>query len=45
MIDPKASKQPKPNTFVDLKRSFGRMAIMPDTICSQEMIERGRMGV
>jgi hypothetical protein len=38
MIDPKASKQPKPNTFVDPKRSSGKMAIMPDTIRSQEMI-------
>jgi hypothetical protein len=39
MIDPKASKQPKPNTFVDPKRSSGKMAIMPDTIHSQEMIK------
>ena len=38
MIDSKASKQPKPNTFVDPKRSSGKMAIMPDTIRSQEMI-------
>ena len=38
MIDPKASKQPKPNTFVDSKRSSGKMAIMQNTIRSQEMI-------
>jgi Protein of unknown function (DUF2934) len=38
MNDPKASKQPKPNTFADLKKSSGKMAIMPDTIRSQEMI-------
>ena len=38
MIDPKASKQPKPNTFVDPNRSPGKMAVMPDTIHSQEMI-------
>jgi hypothetical protein len=38
MIDPKASKQLKPNTFVDPKRSPGKMAIMPDTVRSQEMI-------
>jgi hypothetical protein len=38
MIDPKASKQPTPNTFVDPKRSSGKMAIIPDTIHSQEMI-------
>jgi Protein of unknown function (DUF2934) len=38
MIDPKASKQPKPNTFVDPKRSSGKMAIMLDTVRSQELI-------
>jgi hypothetical protein len=38
MIDPKASKRPKLNTFVDPKRSSGKMAIMPDTIRSQEVI-------
>jgi len=38
MIDPKAGKQPKPDTVVDPKRSSGKMAIMPDTIHSQEMI-------
>jgi len=38
MIDPKASKQPKPDTFVDPKRSSGKIAIMPDTVHSQEMI-------
>jgi Protein of unknown function (DUF2934) len=38
MIDPKASKQPKPNTVVDPKRSSGKMAIMPDTIRSHEAI-------
>jgi hypothetical protein len=38
MIDPKASKQPKPNTFVDPKRPSSKMAIMPDTIRSQDMI-------
>jgi hypothetical protein len=38
MIDPKASKQPKGNTFVDPNRSSGKMAIMPDTIRSQELI-------
>lgn len=38
MIDPKASKQPKPNIFVDPKRSSGKIAIIPDTIHSQEMI-------
>ncbi len=37
MIDLKANKQPKPNTFVDSKRSSGKMAIMPDTRL-QEMI-------
>jgi hypothetical protein len=38
MIDPKAGKQQKPNTFTDPKRSSGKMAIMPDTIRSQETI-------
>jgi hypothetical protein len=38
MIDPKANKQPKPNTFVDPKKSSGKMAIMRDTTRSQEMI-------
>jgi Protein of unknown function (DUF2934) len=38
MIDPKASRQPKRNTFVDPQRSSGKMAIMPDTIRSQEVI-------
>jgi hypothetical protein len=38
MIDPKASKQPKPDTFVDPKRSSGKMAIIPDTVRSQELI-------
>jgi DUF2934 family protein len=38
MIDPKASKQPKPNTFSDPKRFPGKMAIMSDTVRSQEMI-------
>jgi hypothetical protein len=38
MIDPKASKQPKPNTVVDPKRSPGKVAIIPDTIHSQELI-------
>ena len=38
MIDPKASQQAKSNTFVDPKRSSGKMAILPDTIHSQEMI-------
>jgi hypothetical protein len=38
MIDPKASKQLKPNSFIDPKRSSSKMAIMPDTIRSQEMI-------
>jgi Protein of unknown function (DUF2934) len=38
MIDPKASKQPKPDTFVDPKRSSGKMTIIPDTVRSQELI-------
>jgi len=38
MIDPKTGKQLKPETVVDPKRSSGKMAIMPDTIHSQEMI-------
>ena len=38
MIDPKASKQPKPNTFSDLKRVPSKMAIMSDTVRSQELI-------
>jgi hypothetical protein len=38
MNDLKASKQPKPNTFIDPKRPSSKMAIMPDTIRSQEMI-------
>ncbi len=37
MIDPKASKQPKPTT-AGLKKSSGKMAIMPDTIRRQETI-------
>jgi Protein of unknown function (DUF2934) len=38
MIDPKASKQPKPNTFSDLKKVPSKMAIMLDTVRSQELI-------
>jgi len=38
MIDPKTGKQLKPETVVDPKRSSGKMAVMPDTIRSQEMI-------
>jgi hypothetical protein len=38
MIDPKASKQLKPNTFSDLKKVSSKMAIMLDTVRSQELI-------
>lgn len=38
MIDPKASKRPNPNTFIDSKSSPGKMAVMPETVRSQEMI-------
>jgi hypothetical protein len=38
MIDSKASKQPKPNTVDTSKGSPGKMAIMPDTVRSQETI-------
>jgi len=38
MIDPKASKQPKPNTFYDLKTIPSKMATMLDTARSQELI-------
>jgi hypothetical protein len=38
MIDSKASKQSKPNTFVAPKGSLGKMAIMPDNVRSQETI-------
>ena len=38
MIDPKASKQPKSKTFSDLKRLPSKMAIMSDTVRSQELI-------
>jgi hypothetical protein len=38
VIDPKASKQRKPNTFSDLKKVPSKMAIMLDTVRSQELI-------
>ena len=38
MIHSVAGKQPKSSSFVDPKGSSGKMAIMPDTIRSQEMI-------
>jgi Protein of unknown function (DUF2934) len=38
MMDPKASKQPTPDAFVDPKRSSGKMTIIPDTVRSQELI-------
>ena len=38
MIDPKASKQPKSDTFSDLKRLPGKMPIMSDAVRSQELI-------
>jgi hypothetical protein len=38
MIDPQAHKQPKPQIVVDPKRSPGKVAMMPDTVPSQDRI-------
>jgi hypothetical protein len=38
MIDPNASKQPKLNSVAGPKRFPAKMAIMPDTVRSQEAI-------
>lgn len=38
MIDPKANKQPQPKTVVDPKRSLGKVATMPDTAPSPDVI-------
>jgi hypothetical protein len=39
MIDVKA-KQPKPNTAVGPKSSAGKVAMMPDTVPSQDRIKK-----
>jgi Protein of unknown function (DUF2934) len=38
MIDPKASKQPKPDSVAGPEKFSGKMAIIPHTAGSQEMI-------
>ena len=38
MIDPKAHKQPKPKTVVGPKSSTGNVALMPESVPSQEKI-------
>jgi len=38
MIDRKVHQQPKPNTVVGPKSSAGKVAMMPDTVPSQDRI-------
>jgi len=39
MIDRKVHQQPKPNTVVGPKSSAGKVAMMPDTVPSQDRIK------
>ncbi|MGD0598763.1 MAG: DUF2934 domain-containing protein [Terriglobales bacterium] len=39
MIDRKVHQQPKPNTVVGPKNSAGKVAMMPDTVPSQDRIK------
>ena len=38
MSSPKTQKQPQPKIIVDPKSSLGKVAMMPDTISSQDRI-------
>jgi hypothetical protein len=38
LIDPKVNKQPQPKTGAGPKSSPGKVAMMPDTVPSHEMI-------